>query len=130
MRNCTCVGSCRGASGLGRGWVCALEAEVKQATASSPDEELERRNRDVEINGVSYGGHYSTPRRDHVECVMLNRAELDQVLTILRDSSRSGVYYGEKFRYRNRADRIWHKFEAAYCRLTGATGYPLKPSKV
>lgn len=42
MRNCTCVGSCKGADGLGAGWVCALEAEVDETTASSPDEELQR----------------------------------------------------------------------------------------
>lgn len=28
-RECTCLGSCRGASGLGLGWVCALRAELR-----------------------------------------------------------------------------------------------------
>jgi hypothetical protein len=44
VRNCTCVGSCKGAAGLCPGWVCALEAEVVETTASSPDEEIERRH--------------------------------------------------------------------------------------
>jgi hypothetical protein len=35
MRNCTCVGFCKGAEGLGEGWVCALEAEVVATTADT-----------------------------------------------------------------------------------------------
>lgn len=45
MRDCTCVGSCRGAKGLGPGWKCALDDGPREGvtvTASGTHEHMNR----------------------------------------------------------------------------------------
>lgn len=43
MRDCTCVGSCRGAKGLGVGWNCVVEnGSVEDARRGDPSTPVER----------------------------------------------------------------------------------------
>lgn len=56
----------------------------------------------------------------------LKRVELDHVLTLLRDASQDGSYYGNPKQYWQRHERIWQKLEAQWCEVTGQEGYPLR----
>lgn len=60
--------------------------------------------------------------------VELSRVDLDHLLTLLRDESRRGDYYGDRNRHYRRRDRLFAALERAYVALTGEQGYPLKPS--
>ena len=43
MRDCTCVGSCRGAAGLGPGWNCVVDnGSVEDARIGAPSADIER----------------------------------------------------------------------------------------
>ena len=43
MRDCTCVGSCRGAKGLGVGWNCVVDnGSVEDARIGAPSAHVER----------------------------------------------------------------------------------------
>ncbi len=55
----------------------------------------------------------------------LNRAELDHLLTLLRDNCREGSYYGNRQQYRRRGDRLFDKLQRQWCALTGREGWPL-----
>ena len=59
---------------------------------------------------------------------MLTRIEIDHVMTILRDASREGSYYGNREQYWRRHDRVWKKLERCYCDVAKTDGFPLKPS--
>jgi hypothetical protein len=56
----------------------------------------------------------------------LNRVELDHLLTLMRDASQDGSYYGPRQQYWKRHTRIWNKLEAEYEAVTGRDGFPLK----
>lgn len=60
--------------------------------------------------------------------VEFTRTELDHLLTLLRDETRRGDYYGIRQQHYSRRDRLFRSLEAAYKQLTGSGGYPLKPS--
>jgi hypothetical protein len=60
--------------------------------------------------------------------IELSKVELDHLLTLLRDECRRGDYYGNKLQYYRRRDRLFGALSNSYKALTGAVGYPLKPS--
>lgn len=42
MRDCTCLGTCRGAEGLASGWRCALEPDAAMNTTTGGGHQRER----------------------------------------------------------------------------------------
>ena len=111
----------------------ANEAERPEAT---PDDVLAHGRRDAEALGLAVvpvgpptpeaGSVPDAPRKRRTTTVGFSRVELDHLITLLRDNSRDGTYYGDYGQYRNRANRLWMRLTTAYEGLAQTKGYPLR----
>lgn len=88
MRDCTCVGSCRGAEGLGVGWNCVVDnGSVEDARVGNPSAPIERPEKS-EGNSAKSEGNFSRPMTrpqspDERQAKQLQWA-LDNIYTIAR----------------------------------------------